>query len=75
MISCFNILNKIKHDKNLNKGEHYIYYLDNIKKKLIAVKFTNIKEISKNFIILEAKEIPLHRIREIWKKDKRIWSR
>ena len=75
MISCFNILNKIKHDKNLNKGEHYIYYLDNIKKKLISVKFTNIKEISKNFIILEAKEIPLHRIREIWKKDKRIWSR
>ncbi len=75
MISCFEILNKIKWDKNLNKEEYKIYYLDNIKKKLIEIKFNEIKEITKNFMILGDKEIPLHRIKEIRKKEKLIWKR
>jgi uncharacterized protein (UPF0248 family) len=75
MISCFNILNKIKYDKNLNKEDYFIYYLDNINKKLIEINFNEIKEITKNFIILEDKEIPLHRIKEIRKKEKLIWKR
>jgi len=75
MISCFEILNKIKWDKNLNKEEYFIYYLDNINKKLIEIKFNEIKEITRNFITLEDKEIPLHRIREIIKKEKLIWKR
>ena len=75
MISCFEILNKIKWDKNLNKEEYFIYYLDNINKKLIEIKFNEIKEITRNFITLEDKEIPLHRIREIRKKEKLIWKR
>lgn len=75
MISCFEILNKIKYDKNLNKEEYFIYYLDNINKKLIEIKFNEIKEITRNFITLEDKEIPLHRIREIRKKEKLIWKR
>lgn len=75
MISCFEILNKIKLDKNLNKEEYKIYYLDNIKKKLIEIKFNEIKEITKNFMILGDKEIPLHRIKEIRKKEKLIWKR
>jgi uncharacterized protein (UPF0248 family) len=75
MISCFNILNKIKYDKNLNKEEYFIYYLDNIKKKLIEIKFDKIIEITKNFITLEDKEIPIHRIKEIRKKEKLIWKR
>ncbi|MEK6862668.1 MAG: DUF504 domain-containing protein [Nanoarchaeota archaeon] len=75
MISCFEILNKIKYDKNLNKEEYFIYYLDNINKKLIEIKFNEIKGITKNFITLEDKEIPLHRIKEIRKKEKLIWKR
>jgi len=75
MISCLEILNKIKWDKNLDKENYYIYYLDNINKKLIEIKFVKIKELSKNFITLEDKEIPLHRIKEIRKKDKLIWKR
>jgi len=75
MISCLNILNRIKHDKNLNKEEYLIYYLDNIDKRLIEIKFNEVKEISKNFISLEDKEIPIHRIKEIRKKEKLIWKR
>ena len=75
MISCYEILNKIKYDKNLNKEEYFIYYLDNINKKLIEIKFNEIKGITKNFITLEDKEIPLHRIKEIRKKEKLIWKR
>ncbi len=75
MISCLEILNKIKWDKNLNKEDYSIYYLDNIAKKLISISFNEIKEISKNFIILEDKEIPIHRIKEIRKQGKLIWKR
>lgn len=75
MISCLEILNKIKYDRNLNKEDYLICYLDNIKKKLIEIKFIEINEISKNFITLEDKEIPLHRIKEIRKKEKLIWKR
>ena len=75
MISWFNILSKIKWDTKLNKEDCYIYYLDNINKKLTETKFNDIKEISKNFITLEDKEIPLHRIKEIRKKEKLIWKR
>ncbi|MEK6933197.1 MAG: DUF504 domain-containing protein [Nanoarchaeota archaeon] len=70
MQSCFEILNKIKWDKNLNKEDYLIYYLDNIKKKLIEIRFDDIKEITKSFITLEDKEIPIHRIKEIYKIDK-----
>ena len=69
MISCLNILNRIRHDKNLNKEEYLIYYLDNIDKRLIEIKFNEVKEISKNFISLEDKEIPIHRIKEIRRKE------
>ena len=75
MISCLNILNMIRHDKNLNKEEYLIYYLDNIDKRLIEIKFNEVKEISKNFISLEDKEIPIHRIKEIRRKEELIWKR
>lgn len=75
MISCLEILNKIKYDRNLNKEDYLIYYLDNIKKKLIEISSNDIKETTKNFIILGDKEIPLHRIKEIRKKEKLIWKR
>ena len=75
MISCFDMLNKIKWDKNLNKQDYNLFYLDNIDKTLIKIKFNDIIEISKNFITLQDKEILLHRIKEIRKKGKLIWKR
>ncbi|MEK6835456.1 MAG: DUF504 domain-containing protein [Nanoarchaeota archaeon] len=73
MISCFNVLNKIKWDKALNPNEYSLIYLDFNKK--VEIKFNEIKEISKNFISLQDKEIPLHRIKEIRKNNKIIWKR
>jgi len=49
--------------------------LDNIDKRLIEIKFNEVKEISKNFISLEDKEIPIHRIKEIRRKEELIWKR
>ena len=43
-MSCLEILNKIKYDRNLNKEDYLIYYLDNIRKKLIEISFNDIKE-------------------------------
>ena len=75
MISIFNLLNKIKWDKNLNQKDYKIKYQDRILNKLIELDFENIKEINKEFIIFNDKNIPLYRIKEVRKKGELIWSR
>jgi len=78
MISIKNILNKIKWDKNENPLDYSIGYWDNIDKKIIFIRFDEIKKIEGNFLLLDGvKEtyIPMHRIREVSKKKKIIWKR
>jgi uncharacterized protein (UPF0248 family) len=74
MISIFNLLNKIKWDKNLNQKDYKIKYKDRILNKLVEIDFENIKEINKDFIILDNKTIPLHRIKKVEKNKKVIWD-
>lgn len=73
------LLNKIKWDKNLNKKDYTLYYLDRITNNLKEIKFTNIKNFNNLTLITEKNnkevEIPLHRIREVKKKGKIIWKR
>ncbi len=73
------IINKIIWDKNLDKGEFSIFYLDRIENKKIEIEFNDIKRIEDNFIVIEKNDeevqIPLHRIREVRKKGKLFWSR
>jgi len=51
-----------------------LYYQDRFKNNLIPIEFDKIK-IDENFLILDEKTIPLHRIKEIRKKSTIIWKR
>lgn len=71
------IINKIKWDKRENPKDYSLIYIDLGKKK--ELPYTDIKRLEGNFMIIERNgeetEIPLHRIREVKKKDKIIWKR
>jgi uncharacterized protein (UPF0248 family) len=73
------ILNKIKWDKSENPKETFVFYFDRIKNQLLKIPFESIKEIGKSFIMIEKDgeevEIPIHRIKEIRRNSKLIWSR
>ncbi len=79
MIPIPDLLNKIKWDKREKPKEYQIFYFDRISKKLIEIRFLDIKKIEENFMILErdGKEvnIPLHRIREVRRLGRLIWKR
>ena len=72
-------LNKIKWDKSLNPFDFTIGYIDRISKKIIEVKFVDIKGIEDNFMIVgkngEETNIPLHRIRVVKQKKDIVWKR
>jgi uncharacterized protein (UPF0248 family) len=73
------LINKIKWDENENPGDYVIGYEDRISKEIIEIKFTEIKKIEDNFMVLERDleevNIPLHRIRIVKKQGKVVWER
>ena len=79
MIPILGLLNKIKWDKREQPEEYIIFYFDRISKKLIKIKFKDIKRIEGNFMVLERNgeevNIPLHRVREVKRLGKLIWKR
>jgi len=78
MITAYEMLNKIKWS-NIENADYSIYCYDSIKKRLFEVRFEQIKEIGKSFMVIDNGnkeiDIPLHRIREIRKAGKLVWSR
>lgn len=78
MIPIKDLLNKIKWSKEENSNDYSIGYWDNIDKKLIFIKFYEIKRIEGNFLLLDREEetyIPMHRVREVRKNNKLVWKR
>lgn len=79
MIPILDLLNKIKWDKREKPKEYSIFYFDRILKNLIEIKFEDIKKIEGNFMILERNgeeaNIPLHRVREVRRLGRLIWTR
>ncbi len=79
MQSIKDLINQLKWDKNLNPADYYLYYLDRISKQLKEIRFTDIKRIEGNTIILEKHaeeiEIPMHRIKRVKKNNKTAWLR
>ena len=73
------IINKIKWDKNENPEDYDIGYEDRIAKKIVEIKFSEIKRVDEGFMVLERDmeevNIPLHRIRIVRKKGKIVWER
>lgn len=79
MITIKDLLNKIKWDKNLNPKDYTLYYLDRISKTLKKIRYSDIKRIEGNFLVImregEETRIPLHRIRRVEKKGVVMWQR
>ncbi len=79
MMHVREVLNKIKCDKKENPELYKIYYYDRVLDKLIEIDYKDIKDIDKNFITImknnKETEIPMHRIKEVRKQGKLIWSR
>ena len=78
MIPIKDLLNKIRWSKEENPKDYSIGYWDNIDKKLVFISFNEIKKIEGNFLLLDREEetyIPVHRIKEVKKKDKIVWKR
>lgn len=73
------LLNKIKWDKRESPEDYVIGYEDRVSKEIIEVKFTDIKRIEGNFMIIEKNleevSIPLHRIRVVKKNSSVVWER
>ncbi len=73
------IINKIKWDKKENPEDYTIGYEDRVSKKIVEIKFTDIKRMEGNFMVieknLEESNIPVHRIRVVKKKDSAVWKR
>ncbi len=73
------LINKIKWDENENPSDYVIGYEDRILKKIIEIKFEEIKRIDEGFMAVDRGEeeamIPLHRIRIVKKKGAVVWKR
>lgn len=78
MISIKDLLNKIKWSKEENPSDYFIGYWDNVDKKIVFIKFNEIKKIEGNFLLLDREEgtyIPMHRIKEVKKNNVAVWRR
>jgi len=72
------LLNKIKWDKRENPNDYLIFYYDRILKKLMQIRYNEIKRIEGSFMILDNEEesnVPLHRIRKVAKNNVVVWER
>jgi len=74
MLPIKQFLNKIQFSGKFNKNTITLSYYDRIQKKLIPLEYRKIK-VEGNFLILDERHIPLHRIKEIRKNGVIIWKR
>ncbi len=78
MISIKDFLNKIKWSKEENSADYSIGYWDNVDKKIVFIKFGEIKKIEGNFLLLDREKetyIPVHRISEVKKEGRVVWKK
>ena len=79
MISIRDLLSKIKWDPTETPRDYVLYYYDRVEKKLKEIMFTDIKEISDNFMLIiingQETDIPLHRIKKVMRKGIVVWQR
>lgn len=78
MEDVFSVLNRIKW-KETDKSKFKIYYQDRFKKELQEIAFSEIKSIDRFCVVFELDgreiELPLHRIRRIYKDESCYWKR
>ena len=78
MIPIRELINKIKWDNKEKEDAYSIGYFDRLKKKILFIRFNEIKNIDGGFMVLNREKetyIPLHRIRVVRKNGRVVWRR
>ena len=82
MITIRSILDRIRWDPEFGRGEFTIGYYDRIERRVVNVPFARIHLVPGNhfsFTAVEADgsahEVPLHRVREVYRDGRLIWQR
>lgn len=82
MIPIQDLLHRIQWDPEFGKGELVIGYYDRMAKKVVRVPFRRIRLAAGDHFAFEALEsdasvhnVPLHRVREVWRDGMLIWHR
>ena len=79
MITIRQLIDKIEWDTRENPDDYNFYYYDRIEKKLLAFAWCEIIKKQDQFLEVQigadTSMIPMHRIKEVRKKGKLVWSR
>ncbi len=79
MITISELINKIKWDERESPADYTLFYLDRVSRKLVEIRYEEIKRVDEGFIVLEREgeetQIPLHRIRRVEKDGETVWQR
>ncbi len=75
MVPIIDLLNKLKWSSEGKKEVYELCYYDRITGKEKRIEYKNIKGFDNQFFNLGDKEIPLHRIKKVYKNGKLIWER
>jgi uncharacterized protein (UPF0248 family) len=82
MIPIQDLLHRIQWDPEFGKAEHVVGYLDRVSGTLVRVPFRRIRFPTGEHFALEAvqddgavHDVPLHRVREVWRDGVLIWHR
>jgi uncharacterized protein (UPF0248 family) len=82
MIPIHELLNRIRWDSEFGRGEFEIGYYDRVRNDVIRVPLREIRFAPGEHFSFElidfdgvAHDVPLHRIRQVFKDGRLIWSR
>lgn len=81
MIPIQGLLARIRWDPAFGCGEFEIAYLDRIEKQLTRVPLRDVELLPGHFFLRltgpdgELREVPLHRVREVYRDGRLIWCR
>ena len=82
MIPIHELLARIRWDAEFGRGRFEIAYFDREKKRLVRLPLERVRMSAQDRFGFEALEadgsvhsVPYHRVREVWREGKLIWSR
>jgi uncharacterized protein (UPF0248 family) len=81
MIPLHELLSRIRWDPEFGRGEFELAYLDRVEKRLLRVPLREVEVLPGHAFIRfadaagELREVPLHRVREVYRDGVLIWQR
>ena len=82
MIPIYELLNRIRWDREFARGEFMLGYFDRVEGRIIVVAFSGVDFPADDphaFRLIDpegrSQRVPFHRVREVYKDGQRIWRR